>query len=62
MKKTTQTLDREWLTVKQTCEYLQLDAQTVRRYINIGKLEGRQIVDGGKWRISAASIEKLLRG
>lgn len=53
-------LDRDWLSVKQTAEYLQLDAQTVRRYVADGKLTGRQLVAGGKILISASSIEKLL--
>lgn len=57
-----QTLNRDWLTVQQAADYLQLDAQTVRKYVRLGRLEGRQIVAAGKWRISAASIEKLLRG
>lgn len=56
-----QELDRDYLTVKQAAEYLQYNQDTIRRYVRQGILESSRIVAGGKIRISAASIEKLLQ-
>ena len=56
----TPTLDRDWLTVQQTAEYLQCTTRSVHRYIEAGKLEFSQIVPNGKIRIPAASIRQML--
>lgn len=50
----------DYMTVKETAEYLKCDVQTVRKYIKIGKLEASQIVPKGTMRISTASVERLL--
>ena len=66
----TQTLDLDWMTLRQAADYLQCCPATVMRYVAAGKLEGAQpggsgvkhLRGGGRWRIKTASIEKLLRG
>lgn len=55
-----QTLNRVWMTVKQTADYLQFDVQAVRRYVKLGKLQASQIVPNGRIRISAESVKNLL--
>ena len=55
-----QMLDRDYLTVQQTAKYLQVHPQTVKTYLKTGILTSSQLVPGGRHRISAASIEKLL--
>lgn len=57
-----QTLDRDFLTVKQAASYLQVNAQTVRRMILEGKLSATKLGSGpnAHLRISTISIEKLL--
>ncbi len=55
-----QTLDRDWLTVKQTAAYFQCSTRTVHRYLDSGLLLASQLVPGGTVRISAISIERLL--
>lgn len=53
-------VDRDWLTVSQTAEYIQCSRITVHRYLASGLLKGSQLVPMGVIRISAISIEKLL--
>jgi excisionase family DNA binding protein len=50
----------QYLTVKQACERLQLSRDTIMAYIRDGRLEATKLVR--QWRISAASVERLLRG
>lgn len=57
----TQLLDRDWMTRHQAADYLQLGIATIDRYIKRGVLESKQLVPNGTVRISASSIEKLLR-
>ncbi len=56
----TTTLNRDWLTIKETGEYLRCGPGTVRQLIDSGQIEARQLVPRGKWLIKASSIEKLL--
>jgi len=51
---------REWLTVEQAAEYLQVSVQMVRRYIHDGRLPASQLVPNGKYRIKANDIDKML--
>ena len=55
-----QLLDRDWLSVAQTAEYLQVSTRTVHRYLDSGRLLASQLVPKGTIRISAISIEKML--
>jgi excisionase family DNA binding protein len=58
---TLQTLDRDWLTVKQAAAYLQVSTRTIARYIDRGTILASQFVPGGTVRISASGIEKMLQ-
>lgn len=57
-----QTLDRDFMTVKQAADYLQVSLQTVRRLITDGKLSATKLGSGpnSHLRVSTISIEKLL--
>jgi predicted site-specific integrase-resolvase len=59
-KKKVPTLDRDWLSAKDACAYLEISWPTLKRYIALGKLQASQIVPKGNIRISASSIEKML--
>ena len=48
------------LTVEDTAEELQLNVQTVRKWLRQGRLPGRKI--GREWRISRQELEDYLRG
>jgi excisionase family DNA binding protein len=60
-KERPQQLDRDWLTVKQAADYLQVGTLVIRQYVKRGILEGSQLVPKGKVRISAISVEKALQ-
>ena len=60
MNTTPQTLNRDYLTIKQAADYLQCSPWTIRQHIKAGRLEGLQLVPRGSVRIPASSIEKLL--
>lgn len=54
-------MDKAWISTKEACDYLDITWATLKRYILEGKVEGVQIaVPKGKWRISVASINKLM--
>lgn len=55
------TLDRDYLTVKQAAEYLNVKPQTIQQWIHRGKIQSVQAVPRGKHLISAAMIERMLR-
>jgi excisionase family DNA binding protein len=55
-----QTLDRDYMTIAQTADYLQCSTSTVREHIRTGRLPASQLVKRGAIRIPAAAIEKLL--
>lgn len=55
-----QALDRDWFTVRQAAEYLQVSTRTIFRYIDRGTLAASQLVTNGSVRVSTISIEKLL--
>jgi excisionase family DNA binding protein len=59
---TPQTLNRDWLTTEQASAYLQVSTRTLFRYLEEGKIRGKQLSSGGHWRISAASLERFLDG
>lgn len=52
------TITHEWLTVKQAADYLQVSESTIIRWIKNGTLAASQI--GSTYRISAATIERML--
>jgi excisionase family DNA binding protein len=51
-------ITREWLTVKQAAEYLQVSTATITRWIREGTLAASQV--GSTYRIAAATIERML--
>lgn len=51
---------RNWLTIKQAADYLQLHPNSVRRYVKNRILVAKQIVPNGKILISEESIEKMM--
>ena len=60
MPKPLQPIAREWLTVRQAAEYLQVHPNTIHTYVKSGVLSASQLVPRGRLRISFLSIEKLL--
>lgn len=52
----------EWLTIAEAAAVLKLNGETVRRWLNSGRLKG--VLLGGKagWRVSAAEIARVLNG
>jgi Helix-turn-helix domain len=53
-------LDREWVTVREACEYMRKSRWTIRDYINRGLLRAGQAVPCGAILISRRSIEELM--
>jgi len=51
---------REWLTVEQSADYLQLSQSSIRSYIRQGRLEARRIAGKRKVLIHRAELLKLL--
>lgn len=62
MDNTTQQLDRDFLTVRQSAAYLQISVATIHRLIRDGILSGSKLgpAPNSPIRISSASIEKML--
>lgn len=54
-------MDESWITVKQTAQMLDLSAQTVRRYIQNGKLNAELVKTsvGDTWYIDPVSVNNL---
>lgn len=50
---------RGWLSTGQAAERLGVTVPTVKDWIRRGTLEGQPV--GGRWRVSAASVEKVLQ-
>ena len=55
-----QSLDRDYLTIKQAAAYLQVHPATIREHIKAGRLPASQLVPRGSIRIPSVAIEKLL--
>lgn len=55
-----QQLDRDWLTVEQTADYLQVSTRTIREWIKKGILPASQVFKRGAVRVPSSAIEKLL--
>jgi excisionase family DNA binding protein len=55
-----QRLDRDWLTPAQAAAYMQVHRNTIDRWLRRGFLRAGQAEPGGRVRVSAASIEKML--
>jgi excisionase family DNA binding protein len=51
---------REWLTVEQSADYLQLSQSSIRSYIRQGRLEARRIAGKRKVLIHRSELLKLL--
>jgi|GEM_PF-570186 excisionase family DNA binding protein len=51
---------REWLTVEQAADYLQLSQSSIRSYIRQGRLEARRIAGKRKVLIHRSELLKLL--
>jgi excisionase family DNA binding protein len=58
----TKTLDRDWLTVEQAADYLQVSPFTIRRMVKDRKIVGSKLGEGSNssLRISAQSIRDML--
>jgi len=52
---------RQWLTVQQIADALQVDAQTVRRWLRAGQLRGVLLSDKAGWRVRPEDLEVFLR-
>lgn len=55
-----QVATREWLTVEQSADYLQLSQSSIRSYIRQGRLEARRIAGKRKVLIHRSELLKLL--
>jgi excisionase family DNA binding protein len=53
-------LDRDWITLSQAAQYLQVHPATIMRYVRQRKIIANQLVPQGKWRVSSASIARLM--
>lgn len=49
-----------WLTVDQAAEFMQLDIETIRRWIRSKKLPATKI--GGSYRIDINTLEEIMEG
>ena len=47
-------------TVPELCELLSMTPQSVRKYLNDGKIKGRKV--GGKWLVSKEALKEFLNG
>ena len=50
----------EWLTVAQVAQTLQLNPETVRRWLRDKKLRGVLLSDSAGWRVKASELERYL--
>jgi excisionase family DNA binding protein len=53
--------EREWLTVAQVAERLQVSEVTVRRWLREGALVGKQLGGRAGWRVSVEELERFMR-
>jgi excisionase family DNA binding protein len=53
--------DTKWLTVQQIAESLQVDTQTVRRWLRAGELRGALLSDKAGWRVRPDDLEAFLK-
>jgi len=54
-------IETQWLTVQQIADSLQLDGQTVRRWLRAGELRGVLLSDKAGWRVRPEDLEAFLR-
>lgn len=54
-------METKWLTVQQIAERLQVDVQTVRRWLRSGDLRGVRLSDRAGWRVHPDDLEAFLR-
>lgn len=50
-------VEKEWIVPKDAAKILECTADTIRRYLRNGTLQGRKT---GRWRVYVPSIQKLL--
>ncbi len=53
--------DDKWLTVAQIAEYLQIDNETVRRWLRSGELPGLLIGRKGGYRVQESDLRAFLQ-
>jgi excisionase family DNA binding protein len=53
--------DREFYTLPEVAELLQLSRQTVYRYIKSNELPAYKFGDGGQWRIRHEDLEEFIQ-
>ena len=51
-------LDRGFYTTTEAAKMLKVNARTIRRWIDKGYIQAKKI--GGRWRIPASEVERLL--
>jgi excisionase family DNA binding protein len=54
-------IETQWLTVQQIADSLQLDAQTIRRWLRAGEMNGVLLSDKAGWRVRPEDLEAFLR-
>ena len=54
-------IETQWLTVQQIADSLQVDAQTIRRWLRAGDLRGVLLSDKAGWRVHPDDLEAYLR-
>ena len=54
--------DERWFTTRQIAELMQVDEQTIRRWLRANRLHGRNF--GGKvgWRVRESELNRFLEG
>lgn len=53
-------LQMEWLTVQQVADHLQVDPETVRRWIRAGELSGVLLSNQAGYRIEQAEVARFM--
>ena len=52
--------DERWYTTRQVAELLQVDEQTVRRWLREGRLSGVQLSRRAGWRVGERDLNEFL--
>ena len=55
-------MEKEWLTVAQVAELIQVHPETVREWLRVGRLPGTLISRRAGWRVRRRDVERFLSG